>query len=170
MFNIGDKIVYSLHGLCQIDDICEKTYSQVPETYYVLHPLGQSDLTIITPVNNDKVLMLKMMDREEAEEILQSFKQPGIKWIEESRERIIKFNEVIKTGNRKEIAKIANTLMGKIIELSKQHKKPYEQDKKLLKTIQDLMFEELAMALNSSFEKIKNQVTHMVNEQFMELY
>lgn len=25
MFNIGDLVVYSPHGICRVDDICEKT-------------------------------------------------------------------------------------------------------------------------------------------------
>jgi RNA polymerase-interacting CarD/CdnL/TRCF family regulator len=29
MFDIGDVIVYSEHGLCQVDDICEKTIAGV---------------------------------------------------------------------------------------------------------------------------------------------
>ena len=57
MFTIGDTIIYSVHGLCQIDDICEKTYSDVTRNYYVLHPLSQTNLTISVPVDSDKVIM-----------------------------------------------------------------------------------------------------------------
>ena len=39
MFNVGDIIIHSAHGLCEIDDICEKTYGDTTRTYYVLHPL-----------------------------------------------------------------------------------------------------------------------------------
>ena len=68
MFNIGDIVIYSAHGVSKIDNICEKTYSNVTKTYYELHPIEQTNLMISTPVDNDKVVMLKMMDREEAEE------------------------------------------------------------------------------------------------------
>ena len=39
MFNIGDVVMYSAHGVSKIDNICEKTYSNVTKTYYELHPL-----------------------------------------------------------------------------------------------------------------------------------
>ncbi|MDQ6596090.1 CarD family transcriptional regulator [Bacillus salipaludis] len=39
MFNIGDLIIYSGHGICRVDDICEKTVSGITRTYYVLHPM-----------------------------------------------------------------------------------------------------------------------------------
>src|SRR4051794_21089212 len=92
MFNIGDVIVYSEHGLCQIDDICEKTFTGVTRTYYVLHPLAEATLKISTPIDNNKVVMLKTMDREETEELLQSFKQPGIGWIEDAKQRNMKYH------------------------------------------------------------------------------
>ena len=165
MFKIGDVIVYSLHGLSQIDDICEKKLVDETKTCYVLHPLDQPDLTIITPVDNEKVVMLKMMDPGEAKEIVESFRQPGMKWIASDRERTTKFKSLIKTGDRRQISEIANMLMRKHHELNMKQKKLYEQDRKCLKTIQDILFVELAMSLNTTVEKISKKITNMINEQ-----
>jgi CarD family transcriptional regulator len=77
MFNIGDLIIYSSHGICCIDDICEKTYTGVAKNYYVLHPTENSNLEISVPVDSDKVTMLELLNREEAEEIIESFTIPG---------------------------------------------------------------------------------------------
>ena len=164
MFNIGDTIIYSVHGLCQIDDICEKTYSDVTRNYYVLHPLSQANLTISVPVDNDKVIMLKTMNREQAEEILQSFNKPGIPWVEDVKKRKSQYNNVLKTGHRREIAKIANSLMRKSFEYSLDKKRMYDQDRRLLSTIQDLLFKELANSLDTSFEDIFAQVDGMIQK------
>lgn len=164
MFKIGDVIIYSVHGLSRIDDICEKTISNVTRTYYVLHPLEEANLTISTPVDNDKVVMLRMMDRGEAEKILQSFKEPGASWIEDFRVRYREYQEIIKTGDRLEIAKIANALMRKSLELKLIEKKLYDQDRKILEAIQNILFKELAMSLNSSYEKVAEQVNMLIRE------
>ena len=166
MFNIGDTIIYSVHGLCQIDDICEKTYSDVTRNYYVLHPLSQANLTISVPVDNDKVIMLKTMNREQAEEILQSFNKPGIPWVEDVKKRKLQYNNIVKTGDRREIAKIANSLMRKSFEYSLDKKRMYDQDRRLLSTIQDLLFKELANSLDTSFEDISAQVDEMIQKDF----
>jgi len=166
MFDIGDVIVYSEHGLCQIDEICDKTIAGVSRKYYVLHPLAESTLTISTPVDNDKVVMLKPMNREEAEEILNSFHQPGIDWIEDAKHRSMKYNSLVKTGNRVEIAKIANTLMRKNLELQMTNKRIYDQDRKLLHTIRTILYKEIALSLNSSFEEIENRVQNMIKQKF----
>ncbi|WP_156288965.1 CarD family transcriptional regulator [Oceanobacillus salinisoli] len=162
MFDIGDLIVYSVHGVCKIDDICEKTYGDVTRTYYVLHPLEEKQLTINAPVDNDKVVILKMMDREEAEEILQSFKLHGISWIENVKLRTKQYNSIVNTGNRKEISKIANTLMRKDQEAKQSKKRLYDQDRRLLSTIQEILFKELAMSLETTYEDIYEKVNNMI--------
>jgi CarD family transcriptional regulator len=162
MFNIGDVIIYSTHGLSQIDDICEKTISNVTRTYYVLHPLGQANLTISTPVDNEKVIMLKQLNHDEAVEILQSFKFPGTEWIVDVRQRNKEYHKIVNTGNRKEIAKIANTLMRKELEFTLKGKKVYDQDRKLLKSIQELLFNEIASALDTTVEEVFQKVYRMI--------
>jgi CarD family transcriptional regulator len=163
MFDIGDVIIYSEHGLCQIDDICEKTFAGVTRTYYILHPLAQENLQISTPIDNNKVVMLKTMEREEAEQLLESFKQPGIAWIEEHKKRYHQYLELIQTGDRKVIADIAITLMQKNLELKENNKRLYDQDRKLLQTIQNILFNEMAMSLNTSFEEIEERVNNLIN-------
>lgn len=162
MFNIGDVIIYSVHGISKIDNICEKTFSNVTRTYYELHPLEQKNLTISTPVDNDKVVMLKIMDQEEAEEILQLFQQKGIDWISNPRERNMEYKKIVKNGNRSEIAGLVNTLMRHKMELNRENKKMYEQDRRILDTTQNILFKELAMTLNTSFEKISAQINGMI--------
>jgi CarD family transcriptional regulator len=165
MFDIGDVIIYSEHGLCQIDDICEKTIAGVTRTYYILHPLAQENLQISTPIDNKKVVMLKTMERAEAEELLDSFKQPGIVWIEDHKKRYHQYLELIQTGDRKVIADIAITLMQKNLELKENNKRLYDQDRKLLLTIQDILFNEMAMSLNTNFEAIDEQVNQFIREK-----
>src|SRR3954447_18247998 len=102
MFEIGDLIIYSAHGICKIEDICERTVSGVTRSYYVLHPMeNYPQVTIHTPVNNDKVVMLSLLKKEEANEILESFKGPGAEWIEQPNKRNTHYTKIVNTGNRK---------------------------------------------------------------------
>ncbi|MFJ8063620.1 CarD family transcriptional regulator [Psychrobacillus sp. NPDC096426] len=164
MFKVGDTIIYSAHGLCEVDDICEKTYGDNTKTYYVLHPLQNSKLIINIPVDSHQVIMQKVMEREEAEEILQSFLQPGIEWIENVRQRTKQYNSLVNTGDRKKIAKVANTLMRKKREAISNKKKLYDYDRVLLANIQNIMFQELAVSLDTSYEEISKKVKRMVNQ------
>ncbi|TSI03135.1 CarD family transcriptional regulator [Lysinibacillus sp. BW-2-10] len=163
MFNIGDKIIYSSHGLCCIDDITEKTFSGVTKTYYVLHPLDNEKLQINAPIDNKSISMLEVMNKEEAEEILFLFTLPGIEWIDKSHQRIQIYNSIVKKGNRKEIAKIINTLMIKKHELESEGKKFPEFDRKLLVTIQHILFNELALSLKTTIDTIHQKVEKLLH-------
>jgi CarD family transcriptional regulator len=163
MFNIGDLIIYSGHGICKVDDICDKTYFGNSKTYYVLHPLEDNhQLTISIPVDNEKVAMSKLMKSDEAQEILESFKSPGVDWIENNRVRIQAYHDIVKTGNRLDIAKVVNTLMLKKNEMELNGKKLSEQDNHLFMSIQKILFKELSITLNTPYDAIVEEINRYV--------
>ncbi|WP_079504331.1 CarD family transcriptional regulator [Mesobacillus jeotgali] len=160
MFNIGDLVIYSAHGICKIDDICEKTVLGVTRPYYVLHPTDNNhQLTLSVPVHSDKVSLHEMVHKEDAQEILDSFKYPGIDWVDKPNVRQNLYSGIVNRGDRMEIARTINTLMRKKIEADQNEKKLYEQDRKLLNTIQSILFKELAIAFNTSVDRIEERIT-----------
>lgn len=163
VFKKGDLVLYSSHGICKIDDICEKKFSNVKKEYYILHPMNDKRLSISIPVDNDKVSILELLSQEEAEVILESFKDEGIDWIDIDRERTETYNDIIKKGNRTEIAKIINTLMKEKASLESDGKKFHEKDKKMLLGIQNILFSELAFLLNTTSEEIEQKVSGYIN-------
>ena len=165
MFNVGDLIMYSTHGICQIDEICEKTYLDVTKIYYVLHPLNNNKLIISTPVDNEKVMMLEIMGKERAEAILESFKLPGIEWIENNKERNKVYSDIVNSGNREEISKILSTLKQKNQEAIEDKVKFVDQDKALLTSLQNILISELAYALDVSTDSIFETIDKYINIQ-----
>ncbi|GGA74504.1 CarD family transcriptional regulator [Ornithinibacillus halotolerans] len=163
MFKVGELIVHEEHGVCKIDDICDKEFGGKIRTYYELHPIDNTDLKISMPINNDKVVMIRLVDKEEAKEVLQTFNEPGIEWISDVKIRNKEYNNIIRSANRTDISKVVNTLMKKKHEASVDRKSFAEQDKKLLKKTQQILFEELALALDTTFEDIDDQIKQMLN-------
>jgi len=162
MFNVGDLIIYSGHGVCRIDNISLKTLSGVSKHYYDLHPLSGGNLTISIPVDNTSVLMLNLIARDEAEEVIESFRLPGLSWIEKNSQRNKTYSETISTGNRKEIAKIVNTLMRRKHAVELNNKKLGAQDQSLLTSMQSILFYEMAISLDTTYEAIFDQVNQMI--------
>ena len=81
MYQIGELIIYSSHGICRIDDICQKTILGKTRQYYVLRPIeNKENLTINAPIQQNENLIQRLINLEEANEILQSFKDEGIEW------------------------------------------------------------------------------------------
>src|SRR5699024_5712537 len=109
MYNVGDLIIYSTHGLCKIEDICEKKFRNVSKKYYVMQPIEEPQLTISAPVDKAQPSMRTIMEKEEAEEVLHSFQKPGVQWIDDARERNKTYNNLVNKGNRTEISEVLNT-------------------------------------------------------------
>lgn len=165
MFSIGDMVIYSAHGICKIDDICEKTVLGVTRPYYVLHPMNDNhQLTLSVPVHSDKVALHEMVQKEDAREILDSFRYAGIDWNDKPNIRHNLYSKVVSNGDRIEIAGLINTLMRKKIEAEQNEKKLYEQDRKILDTIQSILFKEIAIALDTTVESIHEHVTGLLKE------
>ena len=162
MFNKGDLVIYSSHGICQIDDICDKTYSGVTRTYYVLRPIEDHKLTINNPIDNDRAVMLEIVNKDDAEDILESFKKPGIGWIERALDRNKIYWGTIMNGNRKEIANIVNTLIRKKVKAKNEGKKFGESDRRILIHVQDILFKELALALNTTYDSINKRIMNYI--------
>ncbi|PWU70351.1 CarD family transcriptional regulator [Gracilibacillus dipsosauri] len=164
MFNVGDMIIYSTHGLCKIDDICEKKFRDKERTYYVMHPVKDPNLTISAPVEDNQTNMWTVMNKEEAKEILHSFQFPGVEWIDNARERNKKYTSYVHTGNRQKISNILNTLMKREIKAKENGHKVSDLDHKLLESVQNIMFSELAVSLDTTYEEIASKVNNMIRQ------
>src|SRR5690625_1445156 len=165
MFNVGDLIIYSTHGLCKIDEISEKTFGDVTKLYYIMHPVTDANLTISIPVDSEQAVMLSILEKEDAKRLLQSFEEPGTEWIEDIKKRTKKYKSLIDKGDRKVISQVLNTLMRKEIEAKVKNIRMSDQDRKLLTYLQNIMFEELAASLDTSYEDISNKVTDIISQK-----
>ncbi|MEK5331602.1 MULTISPECIES: CarD family transcriptional regulator [unclassified Lysinibacillus] len=158
MYNVGDVVIYSSHGLCSVEDICEQTFSDITKTYYVLQPLNDSKLTIRTPIDNAKKQLRDIIKKDDAIRILSSFTSPGIEWIEQNTHRMRFHVEIIKTGDRQKQANLLNTLLRKKFEYEANEKKFPNQEEKLLHSLQEIIFSEFSIALDKPSEEIYEDV------------
>ncbi|MFC4409635.1 CarD family transcriptional regulator [Chungangia koreensis] len=164
MFNIGDLTIYSSLGICKIEDICEKDFNGETKNYYVLHPMQNPTLTINAPVGSEKLKMYEMMSKKEAQVILESFAGPGAEWIEKVTARQHAYIQIINSGDRKEIAKVGNTLIRKKLELQAINKKQSEYDRKMLTQIESILFTEMAISLEMDLGQVYTTIEEYLTE------
>ena len=67
MFNVGDFIIYGSNGVCKVTNVGPMKMSGIPKDkmYYTMVPCYIRDSEIFTPVDNERVVMRKVMSREE---------------------------------------------------------------------------------------------------------
>jgi CarD family transcriptional regulator len=73
MYKVGDLIIYSSTGVCEVTEIMESVQfgSDEKQACYILKPLYQNCI-ITTPVDSTKVFMRPVISKDEAERIIDS--------------------------------------------------------------------------------------------------
>ncbi len=150
MFNIGDEIVYPMHGAGIIVDIEERKILGELHKYYILQ-ISISDMKVMLPVNNTEIIGIRRIVSENAaNEAINHFlacgEDPNNNWNQRYRENIDK----MKTGNLLEVATVAKTLL-----LRDNKKSLSNAERKMLSNAKNILISELVLAKKMPAEKIK---------------
>lgn len=151
MFKVNDYVVYNTNGIYKVVDIrSDKDLSDCIIEYYVLQPAFGKNMTIKTPVHNQKVLMREVITKDKLLSLLAKKPEMENVWISDNRERILNFKAALKTGECAEWLRLI-----KIINIEKQEKflngkKLQKTDAEILKAAEKNLHEEFAIALNIS--------------------
>ena len=158
MFNKGDKIIYGQTGVCIVEDICEKTLIRnSTRRYYILKPIFQSNNIIYAPVDNEKVLMRYVITKDEAESLINKIPDIRDKIIEEALQNTdnANSNEKFDKYECSDLAAAAIKMQNKKQNARRLKKKMGYTDEKNMKNVEELLFGELAVALELNIEDVR---------------
>jgi CarD family transcriptional regulator len=168
MYKVGDLIIYESTGVCRIDDITalDSKGAEHELLYYVLKPLYQN-CTIFAPVNNNKVFMRPIITKTEAERLIDMI--PSIR-VEAYHNRAIKqlaehYMESLKTHDCTDLIELCMSIYKKKQFVEQQKRKLGTVDEKFMRRAEELLFCELAAALNIDKDKVSDYIASRVNEK-----
>ena len=83
MFAKGDFVVYGRTGICEVTDISTIKMDGVSSDrlYYILCPCHENGGRIFTPVDNSKVVMRKVISKDEAVKLVDQIPEIETLWI-----------------------------------------------------------------------------------------
>ncbi|MCF8012109.1 MAG: CarD family transcriptional regulator [Clostridiales bacterium] len=148
MFNIGDKVVYPMHGAGVIEAIEEKEVLGEKRQYYILRlPVG--DMKVMIPITNcDGVGLRAVIDRDGVQRVFNILKgESGImsgNWNRRYRANL----EKIKSGNVYEIAEVVRNLIQR-----DKEKGLSSGERKMLENARQILISELVLATEMEEEK-----------------
>ena len=165
MFKTNDYFIYSSRGVCRVDDVCDKKVNDIKRTYYVFHPVADKEARIKIPVDNKKIFMRATITPDEARQIISYFDNPDmIPWNDNKKLRDKEFDVAVKQSDAQELAKILKVLLFRKANSASLNKKFADTDNRLLLSIQQLLFNELAVVLGVSADKISCYITDAVTK------
>jgi CarD family transcriptional regulator len=159
MYNIGDKIVYPMHGAGVIEAIEEKEILGEKQKYYIMKmPIG--DMKVMIPISNINDIGIRgVINQKEAEGVIQILKSGktdmSTNWNKRYRENM----ERIKSGSIYEVADVVKNLMYR-----DKEKGLSTGERKMLNNAKQILISELVLAKNSKQEIIEG----IIDEFFLE--
>lgn len=160
MYNIGDSVVYPLHGAGVIEAIEEREVSDIVHRYYVMRiPLG--DMKVLIPVEGaDKIGVRNLISADEADKVLDEFKNiecdAGLNWNKRFRENMVK----IKSGNIYEVALVVKSLM-----LRDKQKGLSTGERKMLANAKQILISEIVISKNTTYEEVDKSLRKVVEDE-----
>ncbi len=159
MYNIGDRIVYPMHGAGIIESIEEREVLDETNQYYVLR-MPYDDMTVMFPISGVAADSIRdVISPDEADKVIKHFdvffEEVTSNWNKRHRENIAK----IKSGNIYEVAGVVKMLLfrDKTRGLS-------SGERKMLTNAKQILISELVIAKSTSQENIETLLSDMVDK------
>ena len=167
MYEIGELIHYGSTGVCRVEDIKSRKFpgEKKGQLYYILKPLYQT-CTISTPVDNKKVFMRPVISRDEAERLIDSI--PTVK-AEAYHSRVLRelaehYEEAFASHSCEDLIQLTMSIYAKKQSMEQQKRKFGAVDERFMKRAEDLLFGELAAALDIPRDDVQDYIRQRVGD------
>ena len=163
MFNVGDNIVYPMHGAGTIDSIEEKEILGEKLSYYIIKMPGE--VKIMVPTAKAETMGVRsVIDAEGANRVLKILEadetEMSQNWSKRYRENLDK----MKTGDIFEVADVVRNLSFK----QKEKGTLSTGEKNMLNNAKVILVSELSLAENSSQDEIEKLVDNKIEMSYKE--
>ena len=162
MFNIGDKIVYPMHGAGTIDAIEEKNILGEKQNYYIIKMPGEVKVMVPTE-KAEEVGVRSIINKEEAAKVMSVLGQNETEMSQNWNKRYRDNMDKMKSGDIYEVADVVRNLSFK-----QKEKGLSTGEKKMLNNAKQILVSELVLAEHASQEEVEKLVENKINISFDE--
>lgn len=162
MFEIGEHIVYGMNGVCRVEAVGPMDMDGIDDSkeYYTLAPLYTRGSKVYTPVDNQRIVMRRVIDKTTACELIDEM--ASIEEIQETNDknRELAYKEAIRSCDCREWIRVINTVRKRKEERISQGKKMSACDERYLKSATDNLYGEFAISLNIDKAEVQEFIEH----------
>ncbi len=162
MFNVGDKVVYPMHGAGTIEAIEEKDILGEKQAYYIINMPGEVKCMVPT-VKAEEIGVRDIIDKETAGKVFKVLEQDStdmsMNWNKRYRDNMDK----MKSGDAYEIADVVRNLSFK-----QKEKGLSTGEKKMLLNAKQILVSELTLAEHSTKDQVEELVENTINTSYSE--
>ena len=162
MFNVGDKIVYPMHGAGVIDAIEEKDILGEKQAYYILKMPGEVKVMVPT-AKAEEIGVRSIIDKSSAEKVFRVLEsdetEMSMNWNKRYRDNMDK----MKSGDIYKVADVVRNLSFK-----QKDKGLSTGEKKMLNNAKQILVSELVLTEHSTKDEIEQMVESKISTSYEE--
>ncbi len=163
MFNVGDKIVYPMHGAGTIDSIEEKEVLGEKKQYYIINMPGE--VKVMVPTDHAESMGVRsIIDANGANKVLSILEKDETEMSDNWNKRYRDNLDKMKTGDIYQVADVVRNLSFK----QKERGTLSTGEKKMLNNAKLILVSELVLAEHSSKDEIEQLVDNKIDMSYKE--
>ena len=166
MYQVGDKVVYGIHGVCMVVDQEERLVDRKRVTYLALEPVGQGGSRYLVPTHNAAAMakLRHMLSKEELEALMDSEEVCVDSWIKDENQRKQTYRELISSGDRARLMQMVRTLYRHRKAQAAAGRKCHLCDENFLRDAERLLVGEFSIVLGMEPEQAKQYIRNKLKE------
>ena len=163
MFKKGDYVVKPNTGICEIEDIAMMSLTDDDEKeYYVLQPLVDHRSKLYVSVDADRRRLRMAMNASEAADFIEKIAEIAVAKIENEKLREQSYKNAFLSNEPEELVAIIKNMHIRARERFAQGKKTTATDERYFQQAENILYNELGIALGVTKEEIKVMVSEHI--------
>lgn len=156
MFEVGEKVMYSVNGVCEITDITEKVFGKTKIKYYVLKPVYNDKSTLFVPVENENLVskMKKLWSSDKLDKVLDEISHKEVSWNSNDVARKEEFRNTISYGNVEDILVLLKLIWQQRCAQISKGRRLHISDEMYLRDAERMIKEEIATVIGISQDEV----------------
>lgn len=156
MYQVGDMVVYGIHGVCRIVEMQIQRVNHKKVEYFVLEPIHQSTSRYFVPSQNTAALskLRAVLTKEEINDLLQGEESRQDCWIDDENQRKQRYKELMASGDRAALISMLRALNYHKKEQTESGKKFHVSDSNFLRDAEKVIYSEFSLVLDIPYDQV----------------
>ena len=166
MYQIGEQVVYGVHGVCRVVDQEERVIDRKRVVYLALEPVGQDGSRYLVPTHNAAAMgkVKAMLSQEEFSKLMDSEEVRADGWIRDENLRKQTYRELISSGDRVRLMQMVRTLYRHKAAQSAAGRKVHLCDDNFLRDAEKLLTGEVSVVMGMDPEQARQYIRNKLKE------
>ncbi len=166
MFEVGDYVVYGNNGVCRITAVgpIDTPGDSRDQIFYTMTPCYTRDRVVSTPVDNERVVIRKVMSEEEAMALIRDMDAIEKMPVEDEKKRELAYKQALLSCEPEKIVSLIKTIYDRMQKRKAEGKKMTSLDSRFSHIAEDSLYGELAISLGMDKEDVGPYIEETIHQ------